>query len=589
MVRYKKNRRRQAEIPFVCLGEVQQAMDTIVGIVRVLSPTADAGQPAPGRWLPEQQLTFPITDEPITLGRDLQNAIVLFDPAAAPEHALLRHNRGAWTLENLSETGELTVEGMTVPPGMMASIAPGQCFCIGAAEMQLVAPDLPLSLMVLAEEGPYTSHAASASLLREPQVIWHPRSLVGQIGAALLALVFCVAAVLVAVGLGTLITRRVLSGDGASVLAAFTLPLIPAAGVILLITLIDRYEREPWYLLTCAFLWGAIIAIPPAFIIEINVNHAISALTLNTLGQNMADILRSALFGLNAGITEEAVKGAGLLVLLMIVRDRFENITDGILYGAIIGAGFAMTENIAYFASAESSRQALVFLITGRVILGWLGHSTFTACFGAGLGFMRERRAAFRPWLPPLLGFVAAVALHSLFDFVNFQANVAVQESPGAPLVNILALVAIIGNYVPLVLADIILWTMLMRSLAREAGVLRAYLVDEVRQGVVTPEEYLVLQRASAKQRLQRAFLLARGARLWWGTRALFVAEVGLAFAKWHASITPTPGTPPFAPPSAFRARIRRLRRLLRDAARPDASSTPPVPGRDSSWQRGAR
>jgi RsiW-degrading membrane proteinase PrsW (M82 family) len=546
-------------------------MDTIVGIVRVLSPTADAGQPAPGRWLPEHQLTFPITDEPITLGRDLRNAIVLFDPTVAPEHALLRHQRGAWTLENLAETGELTVAGVTVPPGMMASIAPGQCFRIGAAEMQLVAPDLPLSLMVLAEEGPYTSHAASTSLLRAARVIWRPRSLVGQISAALLALAFCVAAVLLAVGLGTLITQGELSGDRASILAALTLPLIPAAGIVLLIALIDRYEREPWYLLACAFLWGAIIAIPLAFVIELNVNHAITALSLRTLGQNMADIIRSAFFGLNAGITEESVKGAGLLVLLLIVRDRFENITDGILYGAIIGAGFAMTENIAYFASAESSRQAFVYLIIGRVILGWLGHSTFTACFGAGLGFMRERRAAFRPWLPPLVGFLAAVALHTLFDFVNFQANVAVQASPGAPLVSILALLAIIGNYVPLVVADIILWTMLMRSLAREAGVLREFLVDEVRQGVVTPEEYLVLQRASARQRLQRAFLLARGARLWWGTRALFAAEVGLAFAKWHATITPTPGAPPFAPPSAFRARIRRLRRLLREAAEPDA------------------
>lgn len=570
MVRYKKNILRAQK--HWLIGEVLPFMDTIVGIVRVLSPTADAGQPAPGRWLPEQQLTFPITDQPITLGRDLHNAIVLFDPAVAPEHALLRHHRGTWTLENLSETGDMTVEGVTVPPGMMASIAPGQCFHIGSAQMQLVAPDLPLSMMMLAEEGPYTSQATSASLLREPRIVWRPRGPVGQISAALLALAFCVAAVLVAVGLGTLITKRVLSGDGASVLAALTLPLIPAAGIVLLIALIDRYEREPWYLLACAFFWGAIIAIPLAFIIEINVNHAISELFTNAQYQNIADIIRSALFGLNAGITEEVVKGAGLLVLLLIVRDRFENITDGILYGAIIGAGFAMTENIAYFASAESSRQALVFLIIGRVILGWLGHSTFTACFGAGLGFMRERRAAFRPWLPPLVGFVAAVTLHSLFDFINFQANVAVSESPGSPLVNILALLAIIGNYVPLIVADIILWMMLMRSLAREAGVLRAFLVDEVRQGVVTPEEYLVLQRASAGQRLRRAFLLARGAKLWWGTRALFAAEVGLAFAKWHATITPAPGAPPFAPPSAFRARIRRLRRLLRDAAQSEAA-----------------
>jgi len=282
-----------------------------------------------------------------------------------------------------------------------------------------------------------------------------------------------------------------------------------------------------------------------------------------------ADLVQSALLGLNYGVTEEVVKGAGLIALLLIVRDRFENITDGILYGAIIGAGFAMTENIAYFVTAESSRLALTFLIIGRVLLGWLGHSTFTACFGAGLGYMRERRAPLRPWLPPLLGFLVAVCLHSLFDFVNSQATIAVNDAPASALVKTLTVLAIVANYIPLVIAAVVLWTMLQRSLAREAGVLREYLVDEVRQGVVTPEEYVVLQHASARQRLQRALLLLRGARLWWATRSLHAAIVGLAFAKWRASIPPGDTAPPFAPPNAYRARIRRLRRLLRDSQPP--------------------
>jgi hypothetical protein len=128
---------------------------------------------------------------------------------------------------------------------------------------------------------------------------------------------------------------------------------------------------------------------------------------------------------------------------------------------------------------------------------------------------------------------------------------------------------AIIANYIPLLVAQVVLWTMLLRSLAREAGVLREYLVDEVRQGVVTPEEYVVLQRASVRQRLQRALLLTRGVRLWWATRSLHAAVVGLAFAKWRAAIPPSDTSPPFAPPNAYRARIRRLRRLLRDSQPP--------------------
>jgi len=42
-----------------------------------------------------------------------------------------------------------------------------------------------------------------------------------------------VALVLVIIGLGTLISQRVLSGEGISVLAALVLPLIPAVGIAL--------------------------------------------------------------------------------------------------------------------------------------------------------------------------------------------------------------------------------------------------------------------------------------------------------------------------------------------------------------------
>jgi RsiW-degrading membrane proteinase PrsW (M82 family) len=45
------------------------------------------------------------------------------------------------------------------------------------------------------------------------------------------------------------------------------------------------------------------------------------------------------------GLTEEVFKGAGLMVLLVALRDEFDNVTDGILYGLLIGAGFAMVEN----------------------------------------------------------------------------------------------------------------------------------------------------------------------------------------------------------------------------------------------------
>ena len=139
-----------------------------------------------------------------------------------------------------------------------------------------------------------------------------------------------------------------LSQNGvSSIIAALIIPLIPAIGIFLLVNFMDRYEREPWFLRLAAFLWGAIIAIPPALFIEQKIDTVIQ----NVVDpNNTSDMMRILLQGLNAGVTEEAIKGLGLLLLFFILRDEFDNVTDGIVYGALIGAGFAMVENFNYFA-----------------------------------------------------------------------------------------------------------------------------------------------------------------------------------------------------------------------------------------------
>src|SRR5262249_14851910 len=140
-------------------------------------------------------------------------------------------------------------------------------------------------------------------------------------------------------------------------------------------------------------------------------------------GPGTATGLEQALVqAVSAGVIEEAAKGAGLLLLFLLLRDEFDNITDGVVYAVVIGAGFAMVEDFVYFAVVP--RSDLGFLFVGRVVLGWLSHSTFTALFGAALGYARETRHGGRRWLIPVLGFGAAVALHTAFDAVAFGADV---------------------------------------------------------------------------------------------------------------------------------------------------------------------
>ena len=335
-----------------------------------------------------------------------------------------------------------------------------------------------------------------------------------------------------------------------SIVAALTIPIIPALVINLLVNFIDRYEREPWFLRLAAFLWGAIIAIPPALFIELRVDAITQSVS--------DDLLRSIIKGLNAGITEESVKGLGLLLLFVVLRDEFDNVTDGIVYGALVGAGFAMVENFVYFAS--NSRDFLVFLIVGRIVLGWLSHSTFTMCFGAALGYVRHTHIRWRQIVIPLAGYLIAVGLHSVFDFVDNYASAIVL---GDQAMATISLVAVIGNYIPPFIAQITLFYILIKSLAHESAVIREFLAPEVSSGVVHVDEYALLQNSFQRTKEERRALGRYGLKQWMRVKALYQTEIGLAFRKWHVSMGDKPKLGYRQPEDAYRRRIKRLRQEI--------------------------
>ena len=377
-------------------------------------------------------------------------------------------------------------------------------------------------------------------------------------GTGLLFLAISAAVTLI---LNGLITFSALAEYGLlSVLAAIFIPAVPAAGIFLLVNFIDRFEREPWFLRLAAFLWGALIAIPPALLVE----RRVDGLLVNLLGPNTSDVVRSAFQGLNAGITEETIKGLGLLLLFVILRDEFDNVTDGIVYGALIGAGFAMVENFHYFA--VDFKQFPVFLIVYRIVLGWLGHSTFTACFGAALGYVRHTRIRWRHLAIPFVGYLAAVGLHSFFDFVTFQASVALNTYPGNSDVSFLSLLALIGDYIPPFLAQMFLLYILIKSLAHEAAVIREFLAVEVSNGIVNVEEYALIQNSFQRTRTERLVWNTQGYRQWLRVKALYQTEIGLAFRKWHVSMGDKPKLGYRQPEDAYRNRIKRLRQEIQAA-----------------------
>ncbi|HEV2579978.1 MAG TPA: PrsW family glutamic-type intramembrane protease [Ktedonobacteraceae bacterium] len=596
----------------------------VLRVVRVKPARSSAGSPNTQKystgWLPEEGLVHVLSRTDTSIGRALNNDIILMDPTVSREHARLALDETGWHIINLTARNVVRVNGRPVPSGGSLPMQPQDVLVLGSTMLQLIAPNLPAQGQndaPLAQRNGVSSDPisdkpfASAAVPSSPRTgqdqaqgiailgthavsipdqpdaeqeaqAWNEEEEVSVLGAGVtmqfalpqrmglgtrwliagIGIAILAVSAMITIILNSTVGLSALSQNGAaSIIAALTIPLIPAVGIGLLVNFMDRYEREPWFLRLSAFLWGALIAIPPALFIEQNIDTFIQ----NTFDPNNTnDIMRILLQGLNAGVTEETIKGLGLLLLFFILRDEFDNVTDGIVYGALIGAGFAMVENFNYFAL--NSKNFLVFLIVGRIVLGWLGHSTFIACFGAALGYVRHTKVRWKQIVIPLAGFLIAVGLHSFFDFVDFQASAAIRTSSENPSVVNFALFAIIANYIPPFLAQIGLLYILMRSLAHEAAVIREFLAVEVSTGVVQVREYALLQNSFQRTREERRVLRAYGVKQWLRVKTLYQTEIGLAFRKWHVSMGDKPKLGYLQPEDAYRQRIRRLRQEIRAA-----------------------
>jgi protease PrsW len=193
----------------------------------------------------------------------------------------------------------------------------------------------------------------------------------------------------------------------ASVLAA----VVPTLVYVFIFYWADRYEREPRFLLTIAFLWGAV----PAIIVSL-ISQILLGIPLGDPYDGLASSL--AMGAVIAPITEEIFKAAALYIIYRWQRHEFDGVLDGLLYGALIGFGFAMTENFFYFVGAYGSGgfTELTIVIVLRAVVFGLNHAFYTGLIGIGFGLARttRNRTMRRVW--PLLGLLAGILAHSLHN-----------------------------------------------------------------------------------------------------------------------------------------------------------------------------
>lgn len=303
-----------------------------------------------------------------------------------------------------------------------------------------------------------------------------------------------------------------------ALVASIIATIVPTLTYTTVLWWFDRYEKEPLPLLTVAFFWGAIPAVIVAIILEL-----IAGVPLSVLGAASAEVIGSSAV---APFVEEIAKGVILFALYLIFYREFDSPIDGIIYGALVGHGFAMTENLLYFIGAWASGgwaswSVVVFL---RAVVFGLNHAFFTSLTGLGLYLARMSNAFALRALFALMGLSAAMLFHAIH-------NLGIALAQATCLVSFL-----IGA-----LSDwggaLIVFVVMILSWINEKKWITQELREEVVTGLITEKEYAIV-RSSLQRWAMQLTALTNGN--WRGARqvARFShALTELAFRKYQMRV----------------------------------------------------
>ena len=294
--------------------------------------------------------------------------------------------------------------------------------------------------------------------------------------------------------------------------------LIPTVFYVAVVWWLDRYEKEPLWLLALAFLWGAIPAAIFSVLLELALDVPIAAIGGKTLVANLASV------SVAAPLIEESAKGIALIGLVVVFRREFDDVLDGIVYGAMIGFGFAFTENLfGYFIpilteQGIGSGLANIFL---RTIVFGFNHAFWTGITGAAVGYARLAPRRARRLLVPFSGWAAAVLAHGIHNAGAVLVEQTVCVSLGVSL-----LVDWGGLLLLLIVAALVL--------RKESRWIERGLLEEVRQGTLSAEEFELLRSAGQRMWVRWHAWGQGGRAAYRDVGRYYQIATELAFTKQH-------------------------------------------------------
>lgn len=243
---------------------------------------------------------------------------------------------------------------------------------------------------------------------------------------------------------------------------------IPMLFYLILLWKFDKYEPEPIQFVIFHFIWGASIAVALGFLGGKVISYPLEILVQEPEKASFIQII------LIAPIVEELSKG--LLLFWTVNNKRFDNLTDGLVYGGAIGLGFGMTENFLYFLTFGDMSTSLIWLIIIRSGFSAVMHCMSTAAFGALLSaskYSKERNKK----LLVIVGFTIAISIHFIWNFsVSFAETF---------LFGLLFIVVMVGIFV----------AVFIFTLQFEKQIIREKLSNEI------PEKYIRILLSSLRNR----------------------------------------------------------------------------------------